>query len=161
MGAGQIDPNRALDPGLIYDATPQDYVNFLCAMIFTPKQRIAITRSKSYNCSNPSHDRNYPSFIALYNNTTTSMVKKFQRTVTNVGDGAATYTAKVPMGSGVTVSPSELVFKRKYEKQSFTLTLKYGWDKKNIVSSGELVWVEEKGFHTVRSPIVLSPLDIF
>lgn len=29
MGAGQVDPNRALNPGPIYDATTQDYVNFL------------------------------------------------------------------------------------------------------------------------------------
>ncbi|KAL6272838.1 hypothetical protein ACE6H2_023530 [Prunus campanulata] len=32
IGAGHINANRAIDPGLIYDASPQDYVNYLCAL---------------------------------------------------------------------------------------------------------------------------------
>lgn len=163
MGAGQIDPNRALDPGLIYDATPQDYVNLLCSMNYTKNQILAITRSKRYHCSNPSSDLNYPSFIALYDNKTTSvMVQKFKRTVTNVGEDAATYKAKVtaPKGSIVTVSPTTLVFGKKYDKQSYCITIKYSGDKKMSVQFGSLVWIEENGVHTVRSPIAVSPLVI-
>ncbi|KAE8659116.1 putative Cucumisin precursor [Hibiscus syriacus] len=113
MGAGQIDPNQALDPGLIYDATPQDYVNLMCTMNFTQKQIMTITRSKSYDCSNPSADLNYPSFIALYDpNVSKATVKVFRRTVTNVGEGSATYKVKIvqPEGSTVTVLPKTLVF---------------------------------------------------
>ena len=29
-GAGQIDPTKALDPGLIYDLSEIDYIRFLC-----------------------------------------------------------------------------------------------------------------------------------
>ncbi|KAK1553869.1 hypothetical protein Q3G72_004691 [Acer saccharum] len=96
---------------------------------------------------------------ALYNNKTASYVQTFNRTVTNVGEGAATYKATVtaPKGSTVVVSPEKLVFENKYEKQSYTLTIKYKKDDEENVSFGALVWIEESGKFTVRSPIAVSP----
>lgn len=162
IGAGEIDPNRALDPGLVYDATPQDYVDLLCALRFTKSQILAITRSNSYNCANPSLDLNYPSFIAFYSNKTRSVVHKFRRTVTNVGDGAAIYRAKVtqPKGTVVTVSPETLAFRYKNEKQSYYIVIECVKHKKENVTFGDLVWKEEGGAHSVRSPIVVAPSGI-
>ncbi|KAL3840416.1 hypothetical protein ACJIZ3_025007 [Penstemon smallii] len=159
-GSGQVDPNRALDPGLIYDASIQDYVNLVCSMNFTREQTQTIIRSR-YNCSSPSSDLNYPSFIALYEyqENTTTATRRFRRTVTNVGDGAAVYKVKVerPSGSTITVSPRSLVFGKKYEKQSYTLTMRYSFSNEFSVTYGSITWIEENGKHTVRSPIVVSP----
>ncbi|XP_052200677.1 subtilisin-like protease SBT3 [Diospyros lotus] len=156
MGAGQVDPNKALDPGLVYDATPQDYVNHLCSMNFTANQIFTITRSSNHSCAKASFDLNYPSFIALYKNRRTK-VDTFRRTVTNVGVGATVYRAVVqaPRGSEVTVSPEKLVFNKRYEKQSYSLRIQYKGDEKGSVTHGSLVWIEENGKHTVRSPIVV------
>ncbi|KAK2979194.1 hypothetical protein RJ640_024636 [Escallonia rubra] len=161
MGAGHVDPNRALHPGLIYDATPQDYVNLLCSMNFTQNQILTITRSTTYTCSNVSSDLNYPSFIVLYTNSSDGVFfQTFQRIATNVGDGAATYKAKVvaPKGSVVTVSPETLVFEKKYEKKSYSLSVRYMGDKNETVTYGSLTWIEDNGHHTARSPIVVAPL---
>ena len=76
----------------------------------------------------------------------------FQRTVTNVGKGAATYNATViaPEGLNVTIMPKTLVFAGKYEKITYTLTLS---SKKRLFPSsfGQLIWVEENRIHLVRS----------
>ncbi|KAK6115939.1 hypothetical protein DH2020_008208 [Rehmannia glutinosa] len=63
MGVGHVDPNRALHPGLVYDVSPQDYVNLVCSMNLTRAQIRTIIRSVHYNCSSPSSDLNYPSFM--------------------------------------------------------------------------------------------------
>ncbi|KAK6138983.1 hypothetical protein DH2020_027272 [Rehmannia glutinosa] len=160
IGSGQVDPNRALDPGLVYDANAQDYVNLVCSMNFTPEQTRTIIRS-SYNCSNPSSDLNYPSFIALYEvqENRTTLTRKFKRTVTNVGNGAATYKVKVdkPKGSTITISPETLVFRKKNEKQSYSLTIRYRSNNEFVINDGSITWIEENGQHTVRSPIVVTP----
>lgn len=85
IGSGMIDLNRALDPGLVYDATVQDLVNLVCSMNFTRQKTRTIIRL-SYNCSNPSSDLNYPSFIALIPDADVGRVltRRFRRTVTNV-----------------------------------------------------------------------------
>jgi hypothetical protein len=37
-GAGHIWPCRAMDPGLVYDLTTKDYVNFLCSIGYNSTQ---------------------------------------------------------------------------------------------------------------------------
>ncbi|XP_027093406.2 subtilisin-like protease SBT3 [Coffea arabica] len=160
MGAGEVSPNSALNPGLIYNATTEDYINLLCSTNYTWKQIKIITRS-NYSCSNASSDMNYPSFIALYNNTTKNVLKqRFQRTVTNVGNGAAIYKAQVtaPKGSAVTVYPEILVFGKKYEEQSYVLTIQYNANQNKTITFGSIVWVEVDGKHIVRSPIAVAPM---
>lgn len=160
MGAGHIDPNKALDPGLVYDVTTQDYIDLLCALSLTEKQMQTITRSTSYNCSNPSLDLNYPSFIPFFNkNSDTLEVKEFRRTVTNTRDGNSVYTAKLtaPSGLNVSVSPDTLEFSEKYERKSYVLRVEDPkLTKKDSIVYGSLSWIESNGDHVVRSPIVVT-----
>lgn len=160
MGSGHIDPNRALDPGLVYDIRPQEYVNFLCAMNYTDEQIKTITRSKANDCSKASLDLNYPSFFVLCVNADASGAVKLRRVVTNVANGPATYrvSVKTPKNTTVTVFPQKLVFGKKDDKQNYTVSVRCKTS--DIYMFGELVWIEENGKHRVRSPIAVSPFPI-
>ncbi|KAH6785105.1 hypothetical protein C2S51_037560 [Perilla frutescens var. frutescens] len=160
IGSGQVDPSRALDPGLVYDSSPQDFVNLVCSMNFSREQTQTIIRS-SYNCSRATSDLNYPSFIALFSFEQRGMTltKKFKRTVTNVGDGAATYRAKLdqPENATVKIWPETLVFGKKYEKRRYSLSIHYRGDIDTPYRQGSLTWIDDTGKYAVRSPIVVSP----
>ncbi|KAJ9559923.1 hypothetical protein OSB04_005083 [Centaurea solstitialis] len=164
MGSGHISPNKALNPGLIYDTKPEDYVNLLCGLNFTKTQIQTITRSSTFRCSNPSLDLNYPSFIAYFNGndtkSTVKVVQVFKRTVTYVGDGSSTFTAKLTAISGlnVSVSPGKLSFRSKNEKQSYKLRIEGPNALKDEVVFGFLSWIESEGKIVVRSPIVATSL---
>ena len=86
-GAGQIDPIKAVNPGLIYDADETDYIQFLCGQGYNTKALQIITGDKS-SCSETSNgtalELNYPSF-ALHITRTEPVNGIFKRTLTNVG----------------------------------------------------------------------------
>ena len=153
-GSGQIDPIKAAQPGLVYDAGEVDYISFLCGQGYSSKSLQLIT---GYNntCSGVSNgtvwDLNYPSF-ALSGESGTSLMRTFKRTVTNVGTPVSTYTAIVsaPSGLNITVDPRVFSFKSAGQKQSFTVTVAATVGTK--VLSGSLVW--DDGTVQVRSPIV-------
>ncbi|CAI9116059.1 OLC1v1017109C1 [Oldenlandia corymbosa var. corymbosa] len=160
MGCGHLNPNRAVDPGLIYNASAQDYINLLCAMNDIREQIFAVVGSFGFDCGNSSSDLNYPSFMVLYepDDGVDSLIWEFKRRVTNVVDGGSRYKAFVtaPKDSNVTVSPNFLEFNSKNEEQTYTLILRYAGAKNGTVTFGHLKWAQENGNHTVSSLIAIS-----
>ncbi|KAG6409255.1 hypothetical protein SASPL_132290 [Salvia splendens] len=159
IGSGHVDPNQALDPGLVYDASVQDLVNLVCSMNFTRNQTLTIIRS-SYNCSNPTSDLNYPSFVALIRaaEIRRTLTRRFRRRVTNVRNGAATYkfTVEVPVNTTAVVEPQTLVFRKKNETKRYSLTIRYKADIEIQHREGAVIWTDQTGKYRVRSPIMVS-----
>ena len=88
-GAGHINPNRAADPGLIYDIDPNDYNKFFgCS--FKKSVRCNATMLPGYHLNLPSisiPDLRQPITVS--------------RTVTNVGEADAVYHAAIESPAGV------------------------------------------------------------
>ncbi|CAN1746699.1 unnamed protein product [Linum perenne] len=106
-GSGQIDPIRAADPGLIYDAGEIDYVRMLCGQGYNITQLRLITGDQTA-CSATTNgtvwDLNYPSFALSSEKPKTSITRVFHRTVTNVGTASSTFTAllgKTPLSGSL------------------------------------------------------------
>ncbi|KAH7520190.1 subtilisin-like protease SBT1.9 [Ziziphus jujuba] len=164
IGSGHIEPNKALDPGLIYEAETEDYIKFLCAFNYTAKQ-IRIISGSAQSCVNKSLDLNYPSFIAYFIGDEKSkkaiVVQEFRRTVTNVGEDNSSYTANLTSMAGlnVKVEPQRLVFRKKFERLSYKLILEGPKLLEEEVVQGSLTWVEDSGKYAVRSPILATNLD--
>jgi subtilisin family serine protease len=156
MGAGHVDPKKALDPGLVYDITPQDYIQFFCGLGYTDDQiAILIHPLPPVKCAKieaiSQEQLNLPSIgVPLSNHRAV-----IYRTVTNVGKAPATYTAliNVPRGVSATVQPAVLHFKSVNETKKFKIDFK--WDGADKTSTfGDLRWVSTG--HVVRSPIALQ-----
>ncbi|XP_059654554.1 subtilisin-like protease SBT3 [Cornus florida] len=162
FGAGYINPEKAMDPGLVYDIEVQDYINYLCGMNYTNKQIKVITKRSKFSCDQASLDLNYPCFIVLLNKTNTKSYT-FNRVLTNVVDSPSIYRAvvKAPSGMKVVVQPPEVSFAKKYSKAEFKImvevTIRDSSSQSDfIVNYGYLSWNDVNGTHMVRSPIVAA-----
>lgn len=154
-GAGHVQPNQAMNPGLVYDLNTKDYLKFLCALGYS-KTLISIFSNDKFNCPRTNislADFNYPSITVPELKGLITLSRK----VKNVGS-PTTYrvTVQKPKGISVTVKPKILKFKKAGEEKSFTVTLKMKAENptKEYVF-GELVWSDEDE-HYVRSPIVVK-----
>ncbi|KAM0856675.1 hypothetical protein ACQ4PT_048951 [Festuca glaucescens] len=161
-GAGHVDPNRAVDPGLVYDAGAEDYIAFLCALGYTDDQIAIFTRDGSAtNCSahagSSVGDLNYPAFAAVFSSRKLRAITQ-RRVVRNVGSNTqATYNATVtsPAGTRVTVKPHKLRFTATQQTQEYLITFtRAAGSVKEAHTFGSIAWSD--GEHTVTSPIAIT-----
>jgi hypothetical protein len=149
-GSGHIRPNRAMDPGLVYELNINDYINFLCFLGYNQTQ-ISLFSGTNHHCDGINIlDFNYPTITIpiLYGSVTLS------RKLKNVGP-PGTYTAslRVPAGLSISVQPKRLKFDKIGEEKSFSLTIEVTRSGGATVFGG-LTWSD--GTHYVRSPITVG-----
>jgi subtilisin family serine protease len=154
QGAGHVQPNRAADPGLVYDSGFLDWLAFLCGTTTGVDPATCTTLAGMGFSFDPS-DLNLAS-IAIGDLLGAQTVK---RTVTHVGSGPATYTASLTglAGLNVSVDPSSLTL-NPGQSESFTVSFTNVSAPLNAYLGGQLTWSD--GVHNVRTPIVIRPVPL-
>lgn len=169
-GAGHVDPVSALDPGLVYDLTVDDYLGFLCALKYSPSQ-INLVARRNFTCDAKKNysltDFNYPSFSVVFQSVLAGdassggsssgpTVVKYMRTLTNVGPPGTykvTVTSQAPEVK-IAVKPEVLTFSKVNEKKSYSVTFTAGSLSSNTNRFARIEWSDGK--HVVSSPVAFS-----
>ncbi|XP_017976584.1 PREDICTED: subtilisin-like protease SBT1.1 [Theobroma cacao] len=161
FGSGHVDPEKASDPGLIYDITPEDYLNYLCSLKYSASD-IAKFAGKDFTCPQnltmQPGDLNYPSFAVNFKRSIDNNTVTFTRTVTHVGIPNVTYEVRgtEPDGVSITVEPEILKFENPGQKLSYkiTFTQRNGTVPRKT-SFGYIKWSCLDKYH-VRSPVAVT-----
>jgi subtilisin family serine protease len=154
QGAGHIQPNSAMDPGLVFDAGWNDWLAFLCGTT-TGVSASTCNALSGLGYSLDPRDLNVAS-IAIGGMLASQTVT---RKVTNVGSTGATYTASYTgmTGFDVSIEPSSLTL-APGERGSFEVTFTSTDASFNTYTGGQLTWSD--GTHTVRIPMVVKPVAL-
>ncbi|WOG99481.1 hypothetical protein DCAR_0518833 [Daucus carota subsp. sativus] len=164
FGAGHVNIEQVISPGLIYETPITDYYLFLCNYGYNIStiKLIAKNIPEGFSCPKNANTAlistmNYPSIaIARFKRYTE---RKVTRTVTNVGDeDEAVYevTVDAPEHLNVQVIPETLHFTQKYQKLSFDVIFSTKYTFKTDIF-GWITW--SNGNCRVRSPFALSLTD--
>ncbi|GAC12915.1 S8 family serine peptidase [Aliiglaciecola lipolytica] len=169
-GAGHVDPNFAVDPGLVYDANEFDYWAFLCG-----QGESAFTESTSgFSCA-AFENAGYPTDASDLNIASIAIdelagTQTITRYVNNVSD-LNSYVASVEAPSGIDVTVSVLDwntgtfvdsdvmgFRESDGLGLYQLTFSKNADVElNEWTFGSITWSD--GTHNVRSPIAIMPTE--
>lgn len=162
MGGGHVNPNVALDPGLVYPISPSGYSAFLCSesglgsvFCFNQQKTRAI-------------DLNVPS-VSFYN-VSINRTHRTSRTVEIVGPPGRYHSfVKSPEGSQLYVSPSRLDFSLRSRTLRFKVVMKPSVKSEDIPNSlfvsadqyftfwtfGYITWYDTKG-HKIKINVALN-----
>ncbi|KAK1438131.1 hypothetical protein QVD17_03934 [Tagetes erecta] len=159
-GSGHVYPQKALEPGLVFDIQPDDYIPYLCGLGYPPQQ-IQIIVKKNVTCSKTIQEGqlNYPSFTVSLKR---GERRVFTRTVTNVGLAYSSYAMKeVSVPKGVTVNVvvdnNEHVLSFNSVQQTRTYEVTFTRDEhehkmKRRYGQGYMTWVSDSGKCAVKTP---------
>ncbi|KAL8160527.1 hypothetical protein V2J09_002064 [Rumex salicifolius] len=150
MGSGAVNATGAIDPGLIFDSSYNDYMSLLCSINGSAAVVLNYT-GQSCVVSGPTMsagtDLNLPSItIAKLNQT-----RLVQRTVTNVASSESyTVTWSAPYAVSVTVSPIRF-FVANGHRQVLNVTVTARFNN-SVASFGRIGLFGDRG-HTVNIPL--------
>ncbi|CAI0421392.1 unnamed protein product [Linum tenue] len=154
-GAGEINPIKALNPGLVFHTTTLDYLRFLCYYGLSNKDIKSLSPRTNFTCPSNStnNDRlmsnlNYPSIsIAVLSR---RRIGRAATATTNVGHVNSTYIAMVhaPSGLRVEVLPRKLVFTERVGRLTFRVVFN-GTKAPRGYNYGSLTWRDGRR-HLVR-----------
>ncbi|KAL4638106.1 hypothetical protein ACB092_03G126400 [Castanea dentata] len=156
-GAGFVDFDKALDPGLVYDCSFTDYVRLLCGL--EVEGRLKEKYEYDADGLNPiaSEELNYPSIMVVVSTNCLPYKQSITRELTCIGPTFDSYTAKVEDKSinvDIKIEPTQLKFTRENPVQKFLVNfiVEIGWLRHDEFVT-HLVW--ESNHHTVTIPVVI------
>ncbi|XP_057972825.1 subtilisin-like protease SBT3.9 [Malania oleifera] len=156
FGGGVVNPNKAIDPGLVFDMETSDYVNFLCSMGYDESVISQMTRMhiQCNGTTNFSENLNLPSISVPELKTCLTI----SRTATNVGPENSWYISfiEAPPGISMIVEPPILLFNGASKKINFKITLCSQLRVQGRYSFGYIYWTNPN--HLVRMPITVRPI---
>jgi subtilisin family serine protease len=148
QGAGHVAPNKAADPGLVFDSNIVDWIGFICGTgQYNPANCTAagIPVISTSNFNTPSI-----AISALAGSQTVT------RTVTNVGS-RGTYTVSTTglAGFNVSVSPASFTLNPGQTKK-LNITIQRTTAAIGAYAGGYITWTDRR--HKVRVPVVVRPV---
>ncbi len=155
VGAGHIDPNRAIAPGLVYQSDYRDHAAYLCGLHKPPFTINECTALAAAGYTSSATDLNLPS-IGVGELITGDTVR---RRITNIGP-PATFTADVtpPPNVDVFVEPPSLTLTTG-QSAEFTVRFADRGTDLDAWNFGRLTW-SDGGNQRVTSPISVQAVTL-
>ena len=154
FGSGHIDPNRANDPGLVYDITADEYDAFSCGVGSSDVTDERCAELEEDFSLEPA-DLNQPSVSVSEMISTRTVTRR----VTNVSNASETYNAEIlpPPGIDVQVTPATLTV-NPGQSATYNVMFTYVSGRLDFYRFGSLTWVSSE--HSVRSVLSIRPLSV-